>query len=202
MEKLPSKISLKSLKVRDTKWKHDKKPYLQLPMRSKMLASSEAHLLYDVAKRLKQGIYINLGVGNGYSTGCLAFGLKANGHSGTVYGIDLFTYRGIPYQLDYITSELEKAGLDNVSLIKGFTYESIDKISASEFNFVFIDADHYYESCKLDFESYGSRVKIGGELAFHDCHTVTVNRVIEELDPNQWKLIDHVYVTKLFKRLN
>ena len=36
------------------------------------------------------------------------------------------------------------------------------------YDFVFIDADHYYDSAKLDWVNYGSLCGSGGVVAFHD----------------------------------
>lgn len=37
-----------------------------------------------------------------------------------------------------------------------------------EFNFAFIDGDHSYEATKRDYEKFGSKVKPGGYIIFHD----------------------------------
>jgi cephalosporin hydroxylase len=49
------------------------------------------------------------------------------------------------------------------------TLEEVKKIlNGKLINFLFIDADHSYDGVKKDYEMYGSLVKQGGIIAFHD----------------------------------
>ena len=65
---------------------------------------------------------------------------------------------------------------------------------------IFIDADHHYESCKLDFELWSPLLEVGGEVAFHDIDTVSVNKVISELD-DSWEEIEGKYLIRAFKKI-
>lgn len=46
--------------------------------------------------------------------------------------------------------------------------------------FVFIDASHSYEGCKLDAETWGPWLKPGGLMAFHDTTITDISRVVDE----------------------
>jgi hypothetical protein len=188
--------------VKNTIWAHDEKPYTGVSAKS-ALNSGETHCLYDMSKRLGSGNYANLGVAAGKSLGCIAWGLKHNNHTGKVYGIDLFNWlaRDGYYQPESITSRLSSVA-DYIELCKGNTHEWADRLSHLSFNGVFIDADHHYETAKLDFELWGDLVKVGGEVAFHDTNKSTVDRVIQEIDLNKWQQTNHIYTLKVFKRIN
>src|SRR5262249_53982526 len=42
------------------------------------------------------------------------------------------------------------------------------KATCAELDYLFIDGDHSYEGVKQDFETYGSLIRAGGIVAFHD----------------------------------
>ena len=189
-------------KVRNTIWANDEKPYLDISAKSAM-SSAEAHCLYDMSKRLGSGNYANLGVAAGKSLGCLAWGLKHNSHTGKVYGIDLFNWlaRDNYYQPDSINERLSSV-LEYFELCKGNTHEWAERLKDLTFKGVFIDADHHYETTKLDFELWGALVGVGGEVAFHDTNKNTVDKVIQEIDLNNWQQTNHIYSLKVFRRIN
>lgn len=56
------------------------------------------------------------------------------------------------------------------SLIEGDSRDPgvIAQVAGEEFDFLFIDGDHSYESAKSDLLSYGPLVKEGGIIAMHD----------------------------------
>ena len=58
----------------------------------------------------------------------------------------------------------------SVSAAKQFTDRSLD--------FVYIDADHSYESCLADINAWHPKIRVGGILSGHDYHnTITHSRV-------------------------
>jgi predicted O-methyltransferase YrrM len=187
--------------IRDVaKWKHSEKPYTCILAKT-AVSSSESHLLYDSAKRLGSGNYANLGVAAGRSVGCIAWGLKHNGHEGKVYAVDLFRwYSRDIYQPEGLMRTLDSVK-EYVELCKGSTQDWAETLKDKQFKLVFIDASHQYETCKLDFELWGNLVEVGGEIAFHDTHKNTVDRVIQEIDLAKWTQTDHIYSLKLFKKI-
>lgn len=201
----PRLLHMRTDKVRNTQWARAEKPYTDVlgkaPSKS-MLSSGEHHLLYDVAKRLGPGNYANLGTGRGGSTVCLASGLKHNRHAGTVFAIDTYAYRVEGFRVEEVDSFFKQEGLDEYIVIcKGLTYNWAEEFKDLLFKFVFIDADHNYESCRLDFDMWSPLVEAGGEIAFNDAHNITVDKVIQEIDPTIWRQINHIFSTKLFQKL-
>lgn len=202
MENLPDALNHATASVKNTKWARDEKPYVNSDAKS-ALTSGEAHCLYDMSKRLGSGNYANLGVAAGKSLACLAWGLKHNNHTGIVYGVDLFEWyaRDGYYQPESILNRLSE--LNNYfRLCKGSTNMWAKELSRLTFKGVFIDADHNYETAKLDFELWSVLMSPGGEIAFHDTNKNTVDRVIREMNQSRWQQTDHIFSIKVFKKLH
>lgn len=183
-------------KVKESKWRNIEKPYTQYPHHSKnMHASVEGAYLHTRPETLGDGNYANLGVFRGYSTFAFACGLDKIKGKGKVYAVDLYQYIE-PEEMLRIFKEMKKD--QYLEICKGFTHEWPEKLDV-KFKFIFIDADHHYETCKQDFELWSPLLEDGGQIAFHDVDMITINKVIEELG-SDWKLVDHVYRIKSFKR--
>jgi predicted O-methyltransferase YrrM len=56
----------------------------------------------------------------------------------------------------------------NIEFIKAFSHEAAPSFDVP-IDFLFIDADHRYESIKRDSEDWFEKVRIGGVIALHDC---------------------------------
>ena len=184
-------------KVRDyPEWKNDPKPWANYPEKMQ-LYSPEAHWLYKAPERLGNGNYASLGVFRGGSCACLGYGLRDAGISGVVYGVDIF---GKSFTYDNVSKTLKEENDigEYIVLVKGFTFEVVENFQR-DFRLIFIDADHHYESVKLDFELWSPLLADGGEIAFHDADMHTVDKFIQELDP-EWKQTDEICRMKVFKR--
>ena len=166
------------------------KPYPKL-MRgvSGLLSRNEAVFLYETPARLGDGMYADLGTHHGRSAICLAGGLKDNNIDGRIVTVDCYDGRGLKKRfkrversIDTVNATLkEKEVSSYVMAVHGLTAETAADYQDKEFVFVFIDAEHTYESCKADFEAWSPLVKSGGEIAFHDTHKPEVNKVLEEI---------------------
>lgn len=66
------------------------------------------------------------------------------------------------------------------------------------FDFVYIDADHFYESVLLDIKSWYPLVKSGGYIGGHDYHWKGVKKAVDEVFDvsNLIILEDGVWITK------
>jgi len=167
------------------------------PYRSKH-ASIELHYLYRTVLRLGKGNYANLGTFRGSTASAIAHGVKDVG-GGQVYTVDLHNVNGA-FGVSKLVDVFKDRGLyDYVSFCKGYTHEWAKKLAHLKFKFIFIDADHHYESCKQDFLLWNPLLEPGGEIAFHDVDINTVDKVInEELD--NWEFVDHIFKIKSFRR--
>ena len=161
-----------------------------------MHGSVEAAYFYTRPQELGDGNYANLGVFRGFSTSCFAWGLDKIKGKGKVYGVDLFNFI-TPEQL---RKNFKKCGIEQyLEICKGYTHEWPEQLKDVRFKFIFIDADHHYETCKQDFELWSPLLEDDGLIAFHDTDINTVSKVIEELK-DEWEQVDHYFSTKSFKR--
>lgn len=186
------------------KWKNDPldwKKYRDL----KNGSFAERRLLYRMPLELGPGSYADVGVLKGQSTACLMHGIHDIGGNGTVYAVDLFgtgqkNESGFKQAPEWLKNYRKEQNLSSgLEILIGDSAEWGRRLN-TPFRFVFIDADHSYAACKRDWEAWSRLVEVGGCVAFHDCHMLDVNRVISEI-PDNWKLIEHVYSTKLFQRM-
>jgi len=188
--------------TKDHPWHLDEKPWQDYPWKkTKMHTDLECHYLYRVAKQLGSGNYLSLGAYKGLSTACLAYGLRDSGGAGGVYAVDLFTHG--ENARESFDMGMTRVGLwPFVTVCTGYTQDWADRFEEHgfKFKFILIDADHSYETCKLDWELYNKLLAPRGLVAFHDVNFNTVNRVIEEIDKDQWEQVDHVYRLKTFAR--
>jgi hypothetical protein len=64
--------------------------------------------------------------------------------------------------------ERTKAFGDKVVILRGLSHEMAEHIPDESLGLVYIDADHSYEGCMRDLESYYNKVVDGGIVAGHD----------------------------------
>jgi len=186
-------------KHRLNKWKNDPinwKKYKKFSNGS----YSERQLLYRMPLELGRGNYADVGVLHGQSSACMIHGIIDSKQRSVLYSVDLFTKesKNTP---EILLKYVKENNLNiDIKFCKGDSSEIGNGLNEI-FNFVFIDADHCYRKCKHDWESWSKLVKIGGRIAFHDCHVLDVDKVINEINYNEWKFIDHIYSTKIFERI-
>ena len=149
------------------------------------LSRIEANWLYDTPKRIGSGFYAELGTFRGRSAICLAGGMQEAGVTAVLHTVDAYDGRnmnsGRNFSIESVRASLEEKGVEEyVRLYEGLTVPTADLFKDAWFDFLFIDAAHSYEGCKADFEAWKHKVVSGGEIAFHDAHKESVNRVVEE----------------------
>ena len=164
--------------------------------------------MYKIAKELGPGNYADLGTLLGGSAVTVGIAINEFSEKSYLYTVDLFDLywdtekdlaRSIPDKL----SNFFKEKVKNVTLkVCKEDTSTVGNRLEIPFNFVFIDADHSYEACKKDWESWSRLVKIGGMVAFHDCNILDVDKVINEIDQTKWECVKQIYSIKVFKRIN
>jgi hypothetical protein len=186
-------------RVKDSVWRNEKKPWGHPPYpgRASSHGSKEVHYLYRTALACGGNI-ANLGVFRGVSTSALAHGVKERG-DGKVYAVDFFD-RNTCFTVEHITEVFEERGtLPWVEFCKGHTQDWAVHLNHLKFNFIFVDADHQYESTLGDFKTWEPLLAPRGLIAFHDIGLNTVNKVIEE-ELSDWEIVDFVCNIKTFRR--
>ncbi len=123
--------------------------------------------------------FAEIGVWKGDSASYLA-SLVKNRQGAEVYAVDVFEnnynfkeqpglYKQVPFIYNEYRKTLAKYNvLDFVKTIKSLSWLAADNFRNNYFDFVFIDADHSYESVKKDIKAWLPKVKKGGILAGHD----------------------------------
>ncbi len=188
-------------------WKHEDRPWTEPTYPGKgQHQSIEIHYLYRTVLQLGIGNYANLGTFRGASTSAIAHGLKTLG-GGKVYAVDIFgvidgerTKNNGEWPISQLETVFEERGLSEyVEFCKGFTQDVVEQFIDTKFKYVFIDADHYYESCKQDFELWSPLIEDEGLVIFHDVDITSVDKVIKEIS-DEWELVEHVWKIKSFRR--
>ena len=153
--------------------------------------------LYDVSTIIEGNLIVELGCYKGFSATALAMGLRDSGLRGKVYTVDLYDN---PKNKISAVKNFHKYNIEKyVEICHGSSKDYSKKLSHILFDFIFIDADHSYESCKEDFECWSPLLKNNGLISFHDCHLNSVNQVLEEIQ-DAWVLVDHYELLKTFRR--
>lgn len=84
-----------------------------------------------------------------------------------------------------------------VRILRGLSWEAASLVDDESLDFVFIDADHEYESVKKDIIAWTPKLKPGGTLCGHDTHFSGVQQAIQELIPNHNLVgVDHLWECK------
>jgi hypothetical protein len=70
----------------------------------------------------------------------------------------------------------------------------------SSLDFVFIDAEHAYESCRDDIRAWWRKVKPGGTIAGHDVFYPSVNQAVTEFFGNAYVIRGNSWVVQCVRR--
>jgi len=144
--------------------------------------------------------YVELGTWKGYSISFLAKSiLNSEKKDFKIYGVDLFEDSAIHlrYGNEHLTplvpeiyriynEVLTQHGVrDIIEDIKGYSWEVAEKFEDDSVDFIFIDADHSYESVKKDIKAWWPKIKKGGVMSGHDYFSFSgVRQAVDETFPN------------------
>ena len=91
----------------------------------------------------------------------------------------------------------QKLAQFNVNLIKGTSMDVVKTIEENSLDFIYIDANHYYDYVRDDLNEWSKRVRLGGIVSGHDyadspnCDVIkAVNEYVEQNKIGQWFLTD------------
>lgn len=147
--------------------------------------------------------FVEVGVFLGLSISFLATKIKHK-KDVMIYGVDLFdTWAGKDvvglldeeknlsdsdllktlgnFKYNFVKDRLKRIDCDNiVELIRQNSWEAAKNFANKSIDFVFIDADHRYESVKKDITSWLPKIKSGGMIAGHDFQEQGVKDAVAE----------------------
>jgi len=145
------------------------------------LIPGDIYFLWHLGLNLPHGgKFLEIGSWLGLSSCMVAFGLLSNSNfSGKVYCID--PWEVMPEQ-DSFSEELK--GKDLLSIfkentkklkvdkfiipVKGKSPEISEEFIETDFDTIFIDGEHTFESCYQDIVTWSKRLKAGGQIFGHD----------------------------------
>ena len=137
----------------------------------------ELGTLDSLVKSVSGNVFIDVGCFIGGFTAVMAREAKKRG--GQVYSIDLFkdSHEPLDWWKEHATFDIknlfihnmEQIGvIDTIKVISGVSWETAGQFKNNSVDFVFIDADHHYESVKKDILAWYPKVKEGGIISGHD----------------------------------
>jgi cephalosporin hydroxylase len=155
---------------------------------------------------------VEVGAWLGRSTAFLCQRAKASGKSIKVLVVD--TFNVIPEGLPMVSAavaiggsvrsvferNMRLAGVwDALEIHERASVNAAVAIPDSSCAFVFIDADHSYESVRADIRAWRNKLRPGGILAGHDCYTFAsvYNAVRDELGGNFITTDENVWVHRV-----
>jgi len=141
-----------------------------------------------ISKKENFKVFVEIGVWKGHSIIYLSNLLRDKDVE--VYAIDLFneTYKykkteEIKYLYDIFKENVKIANLsDKITPIKSISWEASEKFDDDSVDFVFIDADHEYDSVIKDINSWLPKIKKGGIISGHDYfNPCGVKKAVDEI---------------------
>jgi hypothetical protein len=105
----------------------------------------------------------------------------------------LWDFTNIKKRFDEQTSPFRS----RLTVLHGISWEISDQVEDNSLDFVFLDADHEYESVIKDIQAWTPKLKPNGMMSGHDTHFDSVAKAIDELIPKHIKVgIDHCWEAK------
>ena len=107
------------------------------------------------------------------------------------------------YDWDVVESEFNTNTrfFDNINLYKDYSYNVVDKFEDKSIDFIYIDAEHTYDSLKRDLELYLPKLKPNGIIAGHDYNEwiwpEVVKAVHEKFGNEVSEFMDTSWIVKL-----
>ena len=95
-----------------------------------------------------------------------------------------------------VAEKAKKYG-ERLLIIKNWSTEAAKIFADNSLDFVFIDAQHTYDSLKADIEAWEPKIKKGGYMLGHDIHFPGVLKAVKEIYPDYTELENKVWIHPL-----
>ena len=120
---------------------------------------------HDVIRLLKSN-KDNIGVELGVATGVFSLRMVESGYFSSFFGVDMYADM---HNVDEYKEALKKVGLHGKYKLLRMTFdEAYDLFKDESLDFIYIDANHTYESAKEDIQLWYPKIKVGGMISGHD----------------------------------
>ena len=97
----------------------------------------------------------------------------------TLYGVDMWTHKPI-FNEWYNQLKQDFKGNPRSIILKESTFTAHKHIDDGTLDFVFIDADHQYNSVKRDITNWLPKIKPNGYICGHDINQIWVQQAVKE----------------------
>ena len=145
---------------------------------------------YDFVSEQPYTVFVEVGCWLGHSISYLAQRVRDKPNI-KIYAIDLFDdsydlrkhehLEGIRYEL--FQKNLIKANVNDIVIpIKSMSWDAAVNFADESIDFVFIDADHSYESVKKDIEAWLPKIRKNGIISGHDYGNGNPSEVKQAVD--------------------
>ena len=155
-------------------------------------------LYKDMAETLSDGAtVVEVGTYEGKSFAYLMCEMVNTGKRFKITGVDSFTFmgeNGKPILENFIEHMKPVEGMYDTIISQ--SWDAARLFKDESIDFVFLDADHVYESIKRDIQAWLPKVKKGGVIAGHDYCDVHPG-VIQAVDEIFGKKVDKGYIDEL-----
>ena len=152
----------------------------------------DMRVLYELLSHTSGNQFVDLGCFIGGFTALLA--RVANQRGGRVYSTDLYKSTKVGLDFcnehllypckDYFIENMTGEGvLDTIELNEGCSWEFASKFKDGSVDFVWIDADHHYESVIKDIRAWYPKLRKGGTMAGHDYSDWGVEMAVRDFFP-------------------
>ena len=168
------------------------------------LTNDEEAVLIALAKLVKDGVIINIGVEFGRSVAALAQGDRP------VFGYDIRLLPSTPKNMLEAGLSTEDVILQELSSVEAATFWKPKSVGM-----IFIDGDHSYAGVRADIEAWRGLLIPNGIVAFHDCacptnktphplHHEVMAAVNEEIQAqaHNLELLNMVDTLMVFRQIN
>lgn len=165
---------------------------------------------YRTVARKKYNVLVEVGVWKGHSVSFLAREIKKLDYNPKIYAVDLWndTYKWedkpnlrsqVPVLYEIYSENKKRSGVsDMITDLKGMSWEMASEFKDDTVDFVFIDADHTYESVCKDINAWLPKIKKGGMISGHDYNNPCgVRQAVTELIPDHQLSSDGIWFKEL-----
>ena len=151
---------------------------------------------YEWLTALVEGCGWDIGAELGLRNGATFLHLMEHCPDLVLIGVDCWA-DGLGHQKVELAEQIVRTGAkkygDRARIIKGWTVPVADQIEDGSLDFIFVDADHSYESVKADLLAWMPKVKKGGWIIGHDINWPSVKQAADELLPAHFIGPDNCY---------
>jgi hypothetical protein len=134
-------------------------------------------------------------LGKGAEVGCYLADFSkiiSNNYTGIIFAIDYFDKDDFLYCEDMEKSARKNIEGTKIAILKGKSTEVAERFNDGSLDWVYIDANHTYESAKEDIATWMPKVRKGGIVSGHD---YIKDYKVSGIEFGVWRAVDELGIT-------